>query len=223
MKTIYLTIATLTLAACKHDDETSASAKDSGLGRSAPQASTPPSKPTQPAEAVLQTSFEYYDGAEKRTVWLSNELVAEFAPSDAGREAVLRGDASATEEVQAQKGVRLWRVHDARGTDAFARDASSSAVRVSPVLHDAPTAGLPRRALPGGVVATFPKEWDRARIDAWLAQRNLAVESEVAAAANMYLVATPPGLEAIRIANELHETHELVAATPNFWLEMSAR
>jgi hypothetical protein len=78
-------------------------------------------------------------------------------------------------------------------------------------------------ALPGGAVATFPAGWERARIDTWLAARGLRVESTVVAEANMHLVATPPGLESVRIANELHESGELVACTPNLWREARTR
>jgi hypothetical protein len=97
-------------------------------------------------------------------------------------------------------------------------------VLLSPVLHEGPSPGLAMRALPGGVVATFPVGWDRARIDAWLTARGLRVQGDaVVAEANMYLVGTPPGLESVRIANELHESGELADAVPNFWRQNTPR
>ena len=184
-----------------------------------PDAGQPP-KATKPS---LTRSVEYYDGPTKRKLWLSEELVAEFDPSDAGRDAVLRGDPSAKEVEQPQKSVRLWRVHAVTGTDKFARAASSETVRFSPVLHDGPAPGLPMRAMPGGIVVTFPKDWDRTRIDGWLGARELKVEGDVAPEANMALVSAPPGLDSVRIANELHETGELVDAVPNFWQQATTR
>lgn len=231
MKTTPIAITALLISACTQHTETSAGAasppESPGSGRSVPQEPGDPQPTAKPApgatEDALQTSLDYYDGDEKRTVWVSSDLVAEFAPSDAGRDVLLRADPQAHEEPQAQKGVRIWRVHAPNGVDELVRALNAPTVRLSPVLHDGPVAGQPLRALPGGVVVTFPAGWDRPRIDAWLAARKLAIESEVVASANMYLIATPPGLEAIRIANELHATGELAGATPNFWQQMSAR
>jgi hypothetical protein len=223
MKTTCVLSALLALAACTSRTESTAGGEDSGVGRSAPPApGAPREKPSEPP-AALTESVEYYDGEEQRTAWISPDLVAEFAPSDAGRAAVLAADADAAEVEIAQKDVRVWRVRAPQGTPELARVASAGSVRLSPVLHDAPVAGRPLRALPGGVIATFPPEWDRARIDAWLAARNLRVESQVIEGASVYLVATPPGLAAIRVANSLHESGEIVSATPDFWMQVSAR
>lgn len=228
MKTTPIAIAALLISACTpHTESASSPPATPDSGRSVPQEhpdSEPTAKPAPGAtEDTLQTSLDYYDGNEKRTVWVSGDMIAEFAPSDAGRDAILRGDAQAQEVPQAQKSVRIWRVRAPSGIDEFVRGVNVATVRLSPVLHDGPIAGEPLRALPGGVVVTFPAGWDRARIDAWLAARKLTIESEVVASANMHLVATPPGLEAIRIANELYATGELAGATPNFWLQMSTR
>jgi hypothetical protein len=223
MKTPRALLAILALAACTSRTESTAGGEDSGVGRSVPPApGAPQDKPSEPA-AALTASIGYYDGDEKRTAWISPDLVAEFAPSDAGRAAVLAADADAAEVEIAQKDVRIWRVRAPQGTPELARSAGAGSVRLSPVLHDAPVAGRPLRALPGGVIATFPSEWDRPRIDAWVAARELKVESQVIQGANVYLVATPPGLAAIRVANSLHESGEIVSATPNFWVQVSAR
>jgi len=165
--------------------------------------------------ATLRESVEYYDGSTRRKLWLSPDLVAEFDPSEAGRDAVLLADPGAVEVEQPQESVRIWRTR--------APVLTGARTGLSPVLHEGSSPGLPMRALPGGVVATFPGGWDRARIDAWLGAKGLRVQEVVDEAGNMYLVATPPGLESLRVADELHETGELVDATPNFWRQSTPR
>jgi hypothetical protein len=171
----------------------------------------------------LTRSVEYYDGEVRRTLWISNELVAEVAPSVAGRAEVLKLDAQAEERPTRQQGVRVWRVRAAQGADEAAKQMTRAELRFSPVVHDSASSSSALAALPGGVVATFPPSWQRARIDTWLAARKLKIAEEVVADANMFLVATPPGLESIAIANQLHETGELVSCTPNLWRETSTR
>lgn len=175
------------------------------------------------AAADLAERVEYYDGADKRSLWLSSDLVAELAPSEPGRAAVLARDAQAVERPQSSRGVRVWRVRAQDGVDALARTLTREQMKFAPVVHESASSAAPMLALPGGAVATFPAGWERARIDTWLAARGLRVESTVVAEANMHLVATPPGLESVRIANELYESGELVACTPNLWREARTR
>jgi len=227
MNKTLVSIVALALTACTKDANSSKEEAGAPLGRSVStpaQTGEPRGKSAQrPAADELTTSFEYFDGSDKRTVWLSTELVAEFAPTETGREALLRSDPSGVEVPQKQQGVRLWRVHPAQGTDALARGASTGSARFSPVLHDGPSSSLPLRALPGGVVATFAADWKRARIDAWAVAHKLSITSEVIAGGNVFELATPPGLESLQIANQLYATGELLACTPNFWQQFSPR
>jgi len=209
--------------------------RDTSAGRSVPRemqgpTSTSAEEPKGTAPSLTEW-VEYYSGGEKRKLWLSKELVAEFEPADSGRDAVLRADPAAVEVEQAQTVVRIRRVRAPSDTDEFARGASSASARLSPVLHEGPSPATPMGALPGGVVATFPKDWDLALVRAWVANLDgqmeptavewwrVRMETEIAPATNMFLLTTPPGLESVRIANELHETGELVEVTPSSWLQ----
>jgi len=230
MKHTWICLAALAFACCGTKDseaKSGTSGVDSSAGgatRTAPEgAESHEMGRGKDVEPTLTQAMEYYDGATKRKLWVSEDLVAEFEPTDAGREAMMRADPSAREVEQPQKGVRLWRVGASGGAEAFARNESAGTMRLSPVLHEGPSPAMPMRALPGGVVITFAKDWDRARIDEWLATRGLKVESEVGPAANMFLVSTAPGLESIRVANQLHESGELVDVAPNFWMQAATR
>lgn len=173
---------------------------------------------------TLDDSVEYADGDTTRKLWLSKELVAEFNPSEAGKAAILTQDSSAKEVPQPQPIVRIWRLSGALRGEAFATAVRTPTVVVSPVLHEGPSDAMPMRALPGGVLVTFKKDWDRARIDASLALKSLAVKDEpIVADSNMYLVQTAPGLPALLVAAELKKTGEFVDVVPNFWRQNTTK
>lgn len=225
-KAIVALLASGAVLACTSKESSAADAKKPELG------STVPSQPRQgehgksdprPSPDALEASFTYYDGSDKRTVWLSRDLVAEFAPTNESRDALLQSDPAATEVAQPQKSMRLWRVRAPQGLDPLTRNLSATSMRFSPVFHDGPLPTLPMRALPGGVIVTFQQNWDRAKIDAWLAARSLAIASEVIEGANVFEIASAPGLPSLELANQLYETGELAGSTPNFWTQMSAR
>lgn len=237
MKRITITCSLALLGACASDEASSgANAAISnttppaqGAATSGRTVQTPAQEPrelgdkSQRAENDLTRSVEYYDGESKRTVWLSNELLAELEPSEDGRARVLQLDSAAEQRPEPQLGVRLWRVRAAQGVEEASREMTRDALRFSVVLHDSASSRSPLSALPGGVVATFPAGWDRARIDAWSAARGLGATEPVVAEANMFLLASAPGLASIELANRLHESGELVACTPNVWRQASTR
>jgi hypothetical protein len=192
-----------------------------GLGSSVPEQGSAAPDPVASGKAVVPTldeSVEYVDGETTRKLWLSKDLVAEFNPSENGKTVVLATDPSAKEVPQPQPIVRIWRLSGALRGEAFATAVRTPALIVSPVVHEGPSEALPMRALPGGVVATFKPDWDRARIDAWLALKSLSIQGDpVVGEANVYLVGTAPGLSALLVAQELRKGGELVDAVPNFW------
>jgi len=171
----------------------------------------------------LTRFVEYYDGDVKRKLWVSDDVLVELAPSEDGKREVLASDAAAEDLRDPQRGVRVWRVRAPQGVDGFARNLTRDALRFSPALHESASSATPICALPGGVVATFKPDWDRARIDAWVAGRNMKIAEEIAPSANMFLLATPPGLESVEVANRLQQTGELVGCTPNLWRQATTR
>jgi hypothetical protein len=225
MKHTSICLAALVIAGCTTKTAEAPAKKSApSLGSSVSHSAADASDREKPAAGTLKESVEYYDGTTPRKLWLSEELIAEFEPSDAGRDGILRADPAAREVEQPQASVRIWRLAGAQRGEVFAKSVGGSALRLSPVLHDGPSPGLPMHALPGGVVVTFPPGWDRAHIDTWLTARSLHVQGDaVVAEANMFLVATAPGLEALKIASELRETGELADVAPNLWRQNATR
>lgn len=225
----------LTLAACTTRTDEPQSEARADLGRvvdpqSRPHSKVPVTKPARDAQrATLTRTVTCVDGESERTLWVSEDLIAEFAPSGAGRSALHASDPGASEVAQSQRGVRLWRVAAQQGAEAFVASLQAAPglgdlpLSFSPVLHDTSSPASAMSALPGGVVATFPKDWDRARIDRWLRARGLSAESEVGEGLNTFLIPTQAGLVALETSNELARTGELVACSPNWWQQAAAR
>ncbi len=243
MKQIALTFSLALLAACAADEtppgatarpvqplSAGAGSAPATGGRNVQVQNQTPTQATailgdksQRAPVDLTRTLTFFDGEHERTVWISNELVAEVAPSEEGRASVLAFDTAAEVQAQPQAGLRLWRVRAPQGVDETSRALTRDALHFSPVVHESDSSTSPRCALPGGAVATFPAGWDRARIDTWLAAQGTRVVEPVVIEANMYLVASDPGLASIELANRLHQSGEIVACTPNFWREVSTR
>jgi hypothetical protein len=225
MKHAPLSLLALLLAACTSKSAPHEATPSSGgsLGSSVAPGGAP-SGSGKSAAASLKESVEYDDGETRRSLWISEDLVAEFGPTDAGRTRILQADPGAREVEQPQPSVRIWRLSAGSSGKDFASRNGDGSFKLSPVLHEGPSPAMPMRALPGGVVATFPAGWDRAHIDAWLQGRGLRIEGEpVVLEANMYLVAGPPGLSSLSIASDLRKTGELVDVSPNFWRQNATR
>lgn len=233
-----LVLALVAAAACTSDADETASAPPAGskepvnesqpdLGRTAPEPGSPSKQVTKPPPSAsgpkLTRTATWLEGGEERKLWISDELVVEFEPTTESAEAVRRLDSGATEVPQRQEGVRVWSVSATPGPEALARDAATEGTRLSPVFHATDSPDSPKSALPGGVLVTFPADWDRPRIDAWLAERGHAVESEVGDGLHTYLVPTPPGLAALDACNELARADKDVTCEPNWWREPSKR
>jgi len=156
-------------------------------------------------------------------LWLSNDMVVEFGPSEAGRAAIAALDPEAVEVPQAQSGVRLWRVTAGQGIDSFAADLCTEELCFAPAMHRTSDSSSDMRAAAGGVLVTFPKDWQRSTIDVWCASLNMVIERVLIEESNLVLIASAPGLAAVELANTLHEGGELVEVTPNWWSTVSVR
>lgn len=170
----------------------------------------------------------YFDGSRRRTVTLQTDLVATFAPAartGLPPHALGATAAAATTVVAGDSRVQIHRVAAAAPRATPADAGAAAAPAGSPVYREGNSPAGRLMALPGGVLVKFKPEWSRARIDAWLAQRALAVERAlpIAGGGQWFAVATPSGAPALDTANALFESGDVLAATPNWWRQTRAR
>jgi hypothetical protein len=122
-------------------------------------------------------------------------------------------------------GVRFWELERGVSPEAASRalNAGDPQAGYSPVLHDAPGPSGRKRALPGNVVVYVNPAWDRAAVEQWARERDLAIVRKLEIGANVFVVKTRPGIEALETANRLYRSGEVVAAFPDWWQEAVPR
>jgi hypothetical protein len=159
-----------------------------------------------PAKAESKAGgYLWYDGGKAREVQLDDALVAEFdARSEPAATPVLRSN-----------GVRIWRRQDEAATRAAA------AGKTSPVFRD--SEGGAMRALPGNVIVRLDPAWNEARVNDWLASNGLTGLRRLPIGANVLVVASPPGLAALDLANRLQLSGTVVSAQPEWWEQRTPR
>lgn len=150
-------------------------------------------------------NYVWYDGGKPRELHRDDALVAEFdnksAPAD---KPALRSN-----------GVRIWH----RQEDAATRAVATG--KTSPVFRD--SEGGAMRALPGNVIVRLDPTWNAAQVDDWLAANGLTGLRHLPIGGNVLVVASPPGLAALELANRLQLSGKVVSAQPDWWEQRSPR
>ncbi|MBX7101158.1 MAG: hypothetical protein K1X89_25810 [Myxococcaceae bacterium] len=151
----------------------------------------------------------YFDHGKKLTITLEPGLVAEFGKADA-KSAVLASAPGAEELKVGAGGPRVFKVPAASvrvkaTTSVVYRQGTSPAGRLM--------------ALPGGIVVTFKPEWTDAQVREWSAAKGYPVRQKLAITGNWYVLGTPAGQASLDAANAVHQSGEVVSASPNWWLE----
>ena len=77
--------------------------------------------------------------------------------------------------------------------------------------------------LAGGIIVQFQPHWTVNQITEWLAARGLPLGERLEIQGNWYSIPTPAGDIALETANQLHESGEVISATPNWWKAMAGR
>ena len=173
--------------------------------------------------AVIDRSAAYtwYDGDQQHTVYLDHSLLAGFNVSDdaAGR----ASSGSGIAEVGQIGTTRVWRVPEGTDTATLSRSLQrgGDGGAYSPVFRS--EMDMQMRALPGGVIVQFQPDWDAKRISEWLAERGHAMGDPAQFGVNFYVIATPPGVAALVLANSLYDTGEVLQASPNWWKEFATK
>jgi hypothetical protein len=99
---------------------------------------------------------------------------------------------------------------------------ATSVAGTSPVFHDGPGSDGAPRALPGGMLVKLKPPMDDDPARAWFAARGLVAVRRIGGTAT-WLVKTEPGMASLRAANQLHESGEVAAAEPNWWLRRTLK
>ncbi len=141
-----------------------------------------------PALATAQQRY-WYDAGVRRALWAESAVVAEFGASATGKSAVLV-PAGLEKSVSTQR---------------------------SPVFRDGPSSGAPLRALAGGVIVRVKEGTAAAERDALFVRLGIAQARPIGATQRVWFVPSPPGIDALELANRLHESGELESASPNWW------
>lgn len=158
-----------------------------------------------PAKTASGSSHVWYDGGKPRQLQLDEALVAEFnGQTESAATPVLRSN-----------GVRIWRRQDEAATRAVA------AGKGSPVFRD--SEGGAMRALPGNVIVRLDPAWSAAQVSGWLAANGLTELRRLPLGPNVVVVASPPGMASLELANRLQESGKVVSAQPDWWEQRTLR
>ncbi|MBX3325916.1 MAG: hypothetical protein U0223_11555 [Nitrospira sp.] len=167
----------------------------------------------------LQMSYAWYDEKQQEhRVWLNPALVAEINPTPGGDD-VLKDASSDMHEVPSRyRGIRLWAINQETQMDkAVSRAQSSdSAHRYYQVMHDVPYGSAPVRLALGNIIVHLSSEWSESAVQQWAAARKLRILRRLPSGPNNYVIQSGPGLDAINLANSLHELPGVTAAFPNW-------
>lgn len=141
------------------------------------------------SHAAGPSEHYWYDGQQKRPLWLDAGRVADFSGAERTKAAVVK----------------------AMPTTKAAEQG------MSPLFRDGADEQARSRALPGGVVVHLRQALPDDQARAWLKQRGLVAVREIGTMSGLWLVESEPGTASLRLANKLHEGGEFVSASPNWW------
>ena len=164
--------------------------------------------------ASAQTpQHHYYDGDQLRTITLDARWVADVNAANSQQQA--RG-AGASGAAGAPAHLITLRPADA----PVPKQASGA---TSPVYREGGSLAGRAMALPGGVVVKLNPNWSDPQARAWAAAKGLTVEQRLNILGNWYVLQTAPGQAALELANALHQSGEVLSATPNWWKQTHSR
>lgn len=164
--------------------------------------------------AVGGGAYYWYDGSKKLPLTMNTGVVAEVATVTSS--VVQANDAAAREIKYGTGGMRFWDVSNSGGANKTLSSLKTGSL--SPVFHDGVSMDGSRRALPGGIIVTFKDDWDAQRVQEWVSAQGLNIQNKLNFG-NIYVIATDVGISALTLANQIHESGQVVAAQPNWWRE----
>ena len=167
----------------------------------------------------LHASYAWYDEKQQEhRVWLNPTIVAEINSSLAVEDTLKSASPDMREVPSRYRGIRLWGVNQETQMDkvisrAQSRDAER---RYYQVMHDVPSGSAPVRLALGNIIVHFNPEWSESSVQQWAAAQKLQILRRLPSGPNNYVIQSGPGLEAINLANSLHESPGVTAAFPDW-------
>jgi len=175
----------------------------------------------------LQQSYVWYDGSEERQVWLDPGVIAELNANKTkqAQSAIKNVSADASPLSSRRSSVRVWKL--GKGMDSTAalkalKDAGHGG-NYSPVFREGRTSAGRMRALPGNIIVYLDPSWDDSAVAAWAKQNGLSIIKKLEIGPNIFVIKTAPGFDALNTANALYKSGQVVAAFPDWWVEVSTR
>jgi len=167
--------------------------------------------------------YFWYDGDEKRSVWVNPTLMVEFKPQVKMR-TQLKSRYGAKEIDTQSSFVRFWEIESDASISLFTRSLNQGmGARFSPILYDSVSISGTKRALPGNILVQMKPEWSQKKIEDWFDERDLIVIKPINFIPNTFLIQIKSGLNSLHTANRVYETGDVLLASPNWWQEMVAR
>lgn len=94
---------------------------------------------------------------------------------------------------------------------------------VTPLFREGDSPAGRLMGLPGGIIVQFHPHWSVTQIAQWLTAHGLPLGERLAIQGHWYSIPTPAGMIALETANQLHESGDVISATPNWWKAMAGR
>jgi len=168
----------------------------------------------------LTMSYVWYDGdQQEHRVWLNPTLVAEINPTSVGDDVLKSAFPDMRQVPSRYRGIRLWAFNQETQMEKVISRAQSSgsAQQYYQIMHDASSGSAPVRLALGNIIVHFNPEWSESAVQQWAAARKLQILRKLESGPNNYLIQSSPGLDALNLANSLHQSSGVVAAFPD-WL-----
>ena len=174
---------------------------------------------------ALTQSYIWYDGDRERTVWLDPALLMEFNSSDGAQSPLRKLLPGAKLHSTVGKNSRIWNLGNGVDPQVALQNLRTRKTieKYSPVFHESPSSLSHKRALPGNMIVYLKPEWTQKEVDQWIKKNRLQVLQKMSFGPYVYLIHTPEGLDSLKQANQLYQSGEVLAATPEWWEDLRVK
>lgn len=171
---------------------------------------------TAAMNAAADAQYYYYDGNNKIPLALDPALVMDFNASAAPSSVKAALPAATVAETVGK--ATLYNIPQNQQNSAAVTGLFMGNNGVSPVFYRgaASTAGQ-LLALPGGVIVNFNAEWSDIQVRDWVAAKGYSIQQRLNISGNWYVIRTAAGLASLDAGNAIHESGEVISASPNWW------